>query len=261
MKNILYAFLLALLPITAHASEPLKVTYGLYAGGFNVVEIDGTYTLSKNKYDLEMDLKTAGVLGRLAPWAGIIKTSGINKGVKSIPLEHSFASTWRSETETTTYTFKKDGSLESAFLVEGGEAPKDKTPNDEVLKGNPIDMLSAMFRAMNNPSCETTQPGFDRKRRFDMAFRSKGFDVLEQSRYSVFSGEAEICEIEIVPVAGKWREKPRGWMSIQGQAKENGQLPRLWFGKVRDNMPPIPVRFLIKTNYGTMIMHLKGIES
>jgi len=260
MRYIYIAVLFLMVSFQSMASEPLKVTYGLYASGLNVVDIRGTYTIANDQYDLTMDLKTRGMLGKLAPWSGVIKSSGLNKGAKSTPLAHSFSSTWRGDTETTTQIFDELGLLKSMIIDEQGVI-SNSLPDPIVYKDKPTDMLSAMFRAMNNQSCEGKQPSFDKKRRFDMVFRSKGVDVMEQSKYSIFKGEAEICEIEIVPVAGKWREKPRGWMSIQGQAKENGQLPRLWFGKVRDDIPAIPVRFLIKTNYGAMVMHLKGVES
>jgi len=259
MKRILYSLILTLLPFAVSAAEPLKVTYGLYASGFNVVDINATYDISADTYDLTMDLKTQGMLGKLAPWSGLIKTSGLNKDVNSTPLSHSFASTWRRQTETTAFTFDKSGALKSMVITEDGNT-ETEMPAAEVYKYSPVDMLSALFRAMNNPSCASTQPSFDKKRRFDMVFRSKGVDIMKQNKYSNFSGEAEVCEVEIVPVAGKWREKPRGWMSIQGQAKDNGQLPRIWFGKVRDDFPPIPIRFFIKTNYGAMVMHLKDVK-
>jgi len=243
------------------AADPLKVTYGLYASGFHVVDVEGTYAIHDDTYDLTMDLKTVGLLGRVAPWAGVIHTNGLNKGTKSTPLEHSFAATWRKKVETTTFSFDKNGALTAHVIEEDDGNVLDNMPGDDVTKGNPTDMLTALFRTMNNPeTCETTQPGLDGKRRFDMVFTSKGTETLEKNRYSEFAGEAEICEVEIVPVSGKWREKPRGWMSLQGQAKGKGQLPRLWFGQVREDMPPIPVRFFIKTDYGSMVMHLQNVE-
>jgi hypothetical protein len=260
MRLILLSTLMLFIGAHAHASEILKVTYGIYASGFNVVDMTGTYTITDDAYDLKMDMETVGMLGSLAPWGGVIHSSGLNKKNQSTPLKHSFASTWRDKIETSTFTFNNDGVLQSYILEEDDGTIKDKMPAPEVHEGNPVDMLTALFRTMHEHTCESIQPALDGKRRFDMAFRSKGTEIREKSRYSIFEGEAEICEVEIIPVAGKWRDKPRGWMSIQGQAKENGQLPRLWFGKVRDDMPAIPVRFQIKTNYGTMLMHLKDIE-
>ena len=252
--------LLAMAVVSAQASEPLKVTYGIYASGFNVVDVMGTYTLNEDTYNLQMDLETVGLLGNLAPWSGIIHTNGLNKQDQSIPLKHSFAATWRGKVATTKLDYNNDGELTSYILEKDDGTVEDKMPVEEVLIGQPVDMLTALFRTMHGETCESIQPSLDGKRRFDMVFRSVGTDVREKSRYSSFEGETEMCEVEIVPVSGKWREKPRGWMSIQEQAKGNGQLPRLWFGKVRDDMPSIPVRFQIKTDYGTMIMHLKDIE-
>lgn len=243
----------------AQAAEPLKVVYGLYAGGFNVVDINGTYTLNDDAYILEMDLKTEGMLGKLAPWAGILKTDGHYKNGQPTPLEHVFANTWRDETKTSVMTFGKSGDLKSYTVEEDGKM-EDKMPAADIYADNPVDVLTGLLRAMDQPSCAGTQPIIDGKRRFDMVLKSKGQETIEQSRYTAFNGEVEICDIEIVPVAGKWRDKPRGWMSIQEQAKNQGQLPRLWFGKVRDDLPPIPVRFQIITDYGTMLMHVKEIK-
>jgi len=244
-----------------YAADPVKVTYALYAGGFNVVDIEGSYTIDDKNYTMTMDLKTAGLLGRLAPWAGDIQSTGLNKGQNSTPLQHSFASTWRGKVETTTFTFDNQGALTEFILEEDDGTVKTDMPADDVLEGNPMDMLTALFRSMNgSETCETTQRVLDGKRSFDMTFRFKGKDYLEKSKYNAFTGETEICEVEIIPAGGKWREKPRGWMSIQGQAKGQGQLPRLWFGKIHEDMPPIPVRFFIKTNYGEMVMHLKEIH-
>ena len=242
------------------AAEPLKVTYGIYAGGFHVMDMQGVYTIKDGTYHLKMDMETVGMLGTLAPWSGQIMTEGVDKGVQSIPQKHQFIATWRGEDEITTFTFDKNGTLTSYILEEEGKV-KDEMPVAEVIAGNPVDMLTALFQVMNNDTCEMSPLAVDGKRSFKKVFTSKGKTIMEPSRYSVYSGEAEICEIEIVPVAGHWREKPRGWMSLQGQAKGKGQLPRLWFGRVREDMPPVPVRFTIKTDYGSMLMHLQDIDT
>lgn len=247
------------IPLSARA-ESLTVTYGLYAGGFNVVEIEGVYDIGDDSYDLQMDLKTAGLLGKLAPWSGVLQTRGVVDGAKPTPLFHSFASTWRQETETSTFDFSKSGVLQAHKKIENDGSVADKMPPEDVYQGGAVDILTGLFRAMRGQECAGLQDVLDGKRRFDMVFRSKGIDMIRQSRYTVFDGQAERCEVEIVPTAGKWRDKPRGWMSIQEQAKGNGMLPQIWFGKLRDDLPPVPVKFLIKTNYGTMVMHLQSVR-
>ncbi len=242
------------------ATEPLRVTYGLYTGGFNVVDIEGVYNVTGDNYDLSMDLKTTGLLGKLAPWSGEIKSVGYQKEGNIIPSEHSFSNTWRDDTQKTTFIFNTDGSLKSQIRIDEDGKITNNMPATDVYEGNPLDMLSALFQAMKQDTCAGTVMGFDKKRRFNMVFGHQDRVEMKKSKYSQFSGDAEICTVEIVPVAGRWRDKPRGWMSIQEQAKDNGQLPRMWFGKVRDDMPKIPIRFQIKTNYGTMIMHLKEMH-
>lgn len=263
MKNLLlFLFLVVISAPTLAAEKPLKATYGIYAGGMHVVDIEGVYTFSNNRYGMDMDLTTTGLLGKLAPWSGMITSSGHYNTAKALPLSHQFDSTWRGETETTRFTFNDKGVLVGYKRDEGnGKIDTDMPPAD-VYGGGATDMLTALMNVMMHAdaqTCETTVPATDGKRRFDMVFRSQGKDTIKGNRYSAYEGVAEICDVEIVPVAGKWREEPRGWMSIQGQAKDNGELPRIWFAKVRDDMPPVPVRFEIKTSFGAMVMHMTGL--
>ena len=260
MRKLHFLFLLTFLPFSAQAEEPLKVKYGLYAGGFNVATLDAVYTLTDTEYHVNADLDTAGVLGRMAPWNGLIETHGINRNNKLVPQSHEFANTWRGDTKTNTFSFDNNGKLTAYTEEETGKALEDKMPTEDVYSDSPVDMLTALMNAMRGQTCATTEKVMDGKRRFDIVFRSKGTENLKSNDYNRYSGEAEICEIEIVPVAGKWREKPRGWMNIQDQSKAKGELPRMWFGKVREDTPAIPVRMLIKTNYGPMLMHLQSVQ-
>lgn len=239
------------------AADPLKVKYAIYASGFEVVNIDGTYHKTDDgRYKMVMDLETAGLLGKLAPWSGLLQSEGLDKGVKSTPLTHSFANSWQGDTETSLFEFNNDGTLTSHKKIQEDGSVEDRMPNADVYDNGAMDMISALYRTMNKPSCEGSEVATDGKRKFNMIFRSKGTGMITPTKYTSFNGEVEICEVEIEPVAGKWRDKKRGWMSIQEQAKSNGQLPRIWFGKVRKDYPAIPVRFQINTDYGVMIMHL-----
>jgi len=259
----LFFIIFGLFPMTVQAGSSLNVTYGIYMGGIHVVDIKGIYDITDQDYALEMDLRTRGVLGKLAPWSGQISSTGHYKGDLAVPSSHKFASTWRKETETNSFTFSRDGALEAYKRIEENGKIIDRMPESAVYADGATDMLTALLRVMDkteDDNCGATVPATDGKRRFDMVFRHKGQEIMKANRYSVFSGKALICDIEIVPVAGKWRDKPRGWMSIQDQAKGEGQLPRIWFGEVNDDLPPIPVRFEIKTSFGTLIMHLRGVK-
>lgn len=255
--KFVFLLLALIFPFTVSAAEPLKVKYAIYASGFEVVHINGTYIRTDDgKFDMTMDLVTAGMLGKLAPWAGVLKSDGLDKGENSTPLRHSFANTWRGETETSRFAFDKNGKLQSYQKTQEDGTVEDKMPEPDIYAGGALDMMTALYRTMNKTSCEGTELAMDGKRKFDMVFRSRGMVQITPNKYTNYNGMAEACEVEIVPITGKWRDNKRGWMSIQEQARSNGQMPRIWFGKVNDNYPAIPVRFQIKTDYGVMMMHL-----
>jgi hypothetical protein len=259
MKYIILSTFLFFSPNLAHASEPLNVQYSIYASGFEVVNIDATYTVTDKTYAAEMDLKTIGMLGRLAPWSGVLKSNGLNHDQNPTPLSHSFANTWRDETKITAMDFDNEGVLTTLTKTNADGSVEDIMPNEDVSK-NTIDIMTAIYRASQGGTCDGTQTAMDGKRKFDMVFKSHSREKLTPGKYNKFDGDAEICTIEIQPISGKWREKKRGWMSIQEQAKNDGTLPKIWFGNVGEQAMNIPVRLQIQTNYGAMIMHLTGVE-
>ena len=88
----------------------------------------------------------------------------------------------------------------------------------------------------------------------------QGADTIPKSRYTFYQGPARKCTVEVIPKGGAWHKKPRGWLSIQEQGRKQGALPTLWIAKVRDDLPPMPIKIMIKTDYGTMFMHLSAVQ-
>jgi len=102
---------------------------------------------------------------------------------------------------------------------------------------------------------------FDGKRRFKLWFKDAGTETLTKSRYNIYDGVAIKCSVEVEPISGKWHEKPRGWMSIQEQGREKGILPTVWMGTVKGTDLYVPVKVRVKTDYGTLFMHLKSVDN
>jgi hypothetical protein len=97
----------------------------------------------------------------------------------------------------------------------------------------------------------------DEKRRYTQVFKPQEKETISPTDYNVFNGEATICTVEVVPNGGKWHKKPRGWMNVQEQGRRLGQLPKLWTAKLDENSPyGLPVKVLIKTDYGALVIHL-----
>ncbi|MFN3700885.1 MAG: DUF3108 domain-containing protein [Alphaproteobacteria bacterium] len=248
------------------ASEKIQqMVYDVYAGGFHALQAEVTidYT-QQGRYSIFMGAQTYGMLGRLAPWNGSFNSDGWVLAERLQPEKHQSIATWRGETETNTYLYGRDGSFISYSVEEHDKAKEVKEVEDELTQGT-IDAFTAGLVVFEQVAaggkCEGSSEVFDGKRRFEQIMRDQGEEELKSSRYNIFKGKARKCTLEIKPVAGEWREKPRGWMSIQEQGRERGMMPTIWLAQLAADSPAVPVRIQVKTAFGTLFMHLAEYRS
>jgi Protein of unknown function (DUF3108) len=109
--------------------------------------------------------------------------------------------------------------------------------------------------------CAGKSAVFDGRRRFDLIFRHVQNVDLSKNNYNVYEGKAAECTVEVKPTGGDWHVKPRGWMSIQEQGRERGTMPTLWMAQISDKGAAVPVKIRVKTEHGTLFMHLVGYEA
>ncbi len=238
--------------------------YDVYAGGFHVVSADLNVDLSrKARYGLDLGAYTHGMLARLAPWQGTFATTGWY-GTKSFPQpeQHKSVATWRKEIETTVFRYNKNGSFKDYSITNDKE--KGIRETDPALSQNTTDVLSATLIVMNKVAeggkCEGSSEIFDGSRRYALVYANSKEVTLKGSDLNVYTGPATECTVEVKPIAGKWREKPRGWMSIQEQGRAKGTMPTVWFASMALGEPAVPVKIRVKTDYGTLFMHLTGYK-
>lgn len=256
-------------PMTAEAKSVKKdvqqVQYDVYAGGIHALQANMTTDESqKDKYNVALTAKTYGMLGKLAPWSGAFKSSGWKVGDVYKPEFHQATTTWKAKEEIKKYRYKKDGSF-AGYSVQDDKKDGSIRKTDNKLVQGTTDILSATMATMQGVTAQTKCEGsseiFDGKRRFKLNFQEKKKVTLESSRYNAYEGPAIECSVEVRPVAGKWREKPRGWMSIQEQGRERGTMPTVWFATVQEGQVAIPVKVRVKTSYGTMFMHMTDYQT
>lgn len=238
--------------------------YDVYAGGIHALQADLNIDQSKKgRYDLSLAAKTYGLLGKLAPWEGLFESIGWT-GQPAKPELHQSVATWRGEKEIKKYRYNKDGSF-AGYSVKDEENDGTEKPVDKALVEGTSDVLTATLNTMQalaaGGKCEGTTDIFDGKRRFTLIFKEKKRVELTASRWNVYEGPAIECAAEVKPGAGHWHEKPRGWMSIQEQGRDKGTMPTVWFAQMDDGQPAIPVKVRVKTNYGTLFMHLTEYKS
>ena len=243
------------------------MNYDIYAGGFHVVSADLNVDLSKkNSYYLNLGAYTHGMLAKLVPWKGTFETKGwYDPKTKSAqPEEHKSTATWRGELDVDTYTYGKDGSFKQYRVKEHDKMEEVRSP-DAGLTNDTTDVLSATLAAMQSVAtkgaCNSFDEIFDGKRRYKIMFKDAKQATIEKSGLNVYAGPATECTVEVQQLAGKVREKPRGWMSIQEQGRAKGTMPTIWFAGLEDGQPAIPVKIRVKTDHGTMFMHLTRYEN
>ena len=244
---------------------PLKegqqnIRYDVYAGGIHALEANLNIDLSQSdRYSTSLTAKTYGLLGKLAPWKGTFESHGWREGNALQTEKHLATTTWRDDNEVKKYSYKQDGSFESFIITDDEENSKTREV-DAKLTDNSDDVLTATLKTMQaiatTGKCEGSSDVFDGKRRFQLIFEQQNNVQLEASRWNVYGGPAVECTAEVKPMGGKWHEKPRGWMSIQEQGRERGTMPTIWFAKVKEGEPAIPVKVRVKTSYGTLFMHV-----
>lgn len=267
-RSIPLSIFLALLtfPSWAFAAKEQHVTYAVYAGGFHVVQasLDVTYP-DQDHYSLFLGAKTYGFLWTVAPWEGTFESRGWRlKGEPPLrPELHKSVATWRGEPDIKEYRYTKGGGFIDLHVTEDEKPPKKREIDDKLTQGT-TDAFTAALIVMEavakGKKCEGTSEVFDGKRRFAQIFKDQGSDTLEASKYNIYDGAAQKCTVEIKPLAGDWGRKPRGWLSIQEQGREKGTLPTVWLGKFSGDGPALPVKILVKTAYGTLIMHAVKYE-
>lgn len=278
MSAIIASAAILLSPVQSRAAEAnatvpaakVKTTnqtmnYDVYAGGFHVVSADLAVDLARqNKYLLRLAAYTHGMLGKLAPWKGIFQTDGWYDSKQSFPQPqlHFSDTTWRDEQEVTQFHYNKDGSFkEYRVRNEKEDGPK---PPEEGLANDSTDVLSSTLKVMNEIAaggkCQGKDKIFDGARSYNLVFHEQERVTLEATKYNVYAGPATECTVEVKPIAGKWHSKPRGWMSIQEQGRERGTMPTIWFAQMAEGEPAVPVKIRVKTEYGTLFMHLTGYQ-
>ncbi len=239
--------------------------YDVYAGGFHVVSSHLTVdTAKKNRYYLQLAAYTHGMLAKLAPWKGIFQSEGWYdaKTKTAIAEKHFSDTTWRTEKEINEFFYNKNRTFKG-YRITDKKGARDEE-KDKSLTDGTTDVLTSTLAVMNRVAdggkCEGRDEIFDGDRRYALVFHPVGEVELKKSDLNVYAGPATECTVEVKPIAGKWHDKPRGWMSIQEQGRAKGTMPTIWLAKMADGAPAVPVRIRVKTDYGTLFMHLTGYK-
>jgi YD repeat-containing protein len=242
------------------APKKMDLQYDVYAGGFHALDATLALDLDKKAYDVGVDAKTQGFIGKIFPWQASFTTSGRSVDGVLVPTSSTQRSAWRSKVSLTEMSYDPKGRLVKTTTQEGQKT----TVNRDIDKGmasNAVDILTStllmMQHAKNTQKCEGSFPVFDGKRRFNITLHDNGTEVLAKTKFSQFSGEALRCTMKMEPVAGfKQKDMNRGWLAVQNHTEARKKDPTIWLARIDNNGPVVPVRMEIASEYGTVVAHL-----
>ncbi len=247
------------------ADQKYHATYDVYAGGIHALQARLDIDKKSGKYEINVASETYGLLGRIVPWHAKFYTQGWREAKGRQPKLHVSDTTTRKKHEVNTYKYSQKGDFLSFRQVVNGRDETRADLDPSIMKGT-TDILSAVFnlvdRVAAGEGCAFEDMIFDSERSYRVTFRDRPGEMLMKNKYSSFSGAADACSAEVTPEGGEWHKKPRGWLKIQEQSKKQKALPTLYFARISDaqNAPFVPVRVVIKTDYGVFIAHLTSFQ-
>jgi hypothetical protein len=238
------------------AAETLGARYDIYAGGLRALSIEARAVLDERAYEVEASLKTTGLIDWLLRFTQKLEGRGNLAAVTPSPLVYLSDGTFFGTRRVTRLDYRGDGRIE-ADLKPANE-DDDRTPVTEAMKQGTIDPMS-VFVALNraaaeggNP-CAGKVPVFDGRRRFDLAFEEDGVAGVQPSQYTVFSGPALRCKVQMERLAG-----------FQRNPRFNSPQPRhhlLYVARFGERSLWLPVRLESESSFGNVVGHLVEVNA
>ena len=234
--------------VRALAASDLVLDYDVVYSGMSVMKVEAQLDLAEAPdpgYAISLQGHTVGLFDTLKPLAFTANAQGLSGGTGLEPTYYA----------TTTHKRGKHKALSIHFRPSGGPMARFTPADDaeepappELLK-NAIDPGSAILTLLSSFSrasaCSGKVQVFDGKRRYDVAFTNLPREMIQKTSYSIYSGEARRCRLDMTPVFGF---KP-GKRALLDEST-------IWFGQVLDGAPPLPVRIDAKIELGSVRLHL-----
>lgn len=236
----------------------LALTYEVHTGGLHIFTFTVDLTLQPQGYQITAAGGTRGVVSVLYKWNVTLAA----EGERMRPERYVTVNAGRQPTKVMRLDFLKGGSFN--VTRDPPEPVEDMAEEEKQLPANLppniVDPLSAALVAsrhlVETGRCEQTIPIFDGKRRYNLLIYDAGATQVPKSRISVYHGPATLCGFTMERISGF--KKKRRYANQWDEDKD--EPPKLWIAKVREDMPPVPVRFTGAVALGNIIVHLTQIE-
>ena len=242
----------------AQAQEPARavdLTYDVYLGGLHIFTFDVDMTLRPDRYRVAAEGATQGMVGWLYGWQTRLAAEGLDRDGRIEPQFYEIESIWQNDLRTVQLSFEEDGryGLERTPPPEPDPDIEGNLP--DTLPANVVDPLSLALAASRsleeNGRCDQTLPVFDGQRRYDLTLTQIDRAILPRSEYSIYQGPATRCSFSMKRISG-FR---KSWQSKR-QPDDRSSPPMIWIAPIRDDLPPLPVRYDGAIALGNIVIHL-----
>jgi hypothetical protein len=201
---------------------------------------------------MKMALNGKGVLDWWFSWTMSAFSEGQLSDGDVIPVRAGAHSAWNGKRRELRLSYLGDGPPETIIRPSATDDDRDDVPLP--LRAGTRDLAGAVLAALSRldqgGKCALKEPVFDGRRRYNLVLEHLGRDALKRNDYSVFSGPALRCRLEIDRVAGFRKNPRRRWSETDAAT--------VWIGQVSPGFPPVPVRLGLDTMFGAVRAHLVG---
>jgi hypothetical protein len=240
----------------------LKLSFSVYLGGLHLMDSSADFKRTGQNYRLSMQAGTQGLVRSLMPWDADLNSTGQLKKDKIRPTKGVIVTKWEKKPARVEFQYANGKHKKMLF-----DPQPDMTKNEAVpdkMRQEALDPLNAIMQMMTSfaydKGCAQSLPIFDGHRRFDVTLKDAGEEMLEGESYSIFTGMAMKCHVDLHMRAGsrKDREGSRFWEDM----KNKGTRPpiHIYLAKVKEDLPILPVRAETETFFGTVMVHLTAVE-
>jgi hypothetical protein len=251
---------LILSPAPAHAAEVpaariVDLTYDVYLGGLHIFTFDVDMTLQPDRYRVTAEGATQGMVGWLYEWQTKLAAEGLDRNGRIEPQRYVADSEWQGNRRMTHLSFAEGGRYDLQRTPPPKPDPDIEGSLPEMLPDSAVDPLSlavAASRALHqNGRCDQTLPVFDGQRRYDLTLKHIDEATLPPNEYSVYQGPAVRCSFSMKRISGfrkSWKTKR--------QVDADASPPTIWIAPIRQDLPPLPVRYDGAIALGNIVIHL-----
>lgn len=237
----------------AQADTPVKLNYEVYFGGFHILSARAELVTGGKDYDLRVESISRGIADFFVSWQGQARSNGIFAGDRAVPAAHRNNGVWKGNTRKVDINYAPSGDVISYSVEPEPDLEKVNSLPENPADGtvDPLSVIAQILGAiMRGEGCNSQFGVFDGRRRYDLTVTENGTENIKPNSYSVYAGDALACSIEMKLLGGDRKEKNKYAQTARNRT--------VYVARPRSDIPPVPVRVRIDTDYGILMAHLTG---